>query len=216
MTVGPAGPASLLKGTLMTRTQLTPKKKLAALAAAAATAFALGVAGAAHADTSAPTTSSTTTSSTTPSSTNPSGADGHHGGGPGSGHRGGFGFGDADDLTALATELGVDKSALSTALGAVRDELKPATGARPAPGTRPDVAAMQKQLATTLASKLGISATTVDAALTELRTAHDADRSKAFADRLAQAVKDHKLTQTEADAVTKAAKAGVIGMGGRR
>lgn len=206
----------------MTRTQLTaptpltPKKKLAAVVAAgaAATALALGVAGAAQADTSAPTTP--TTSSTTPSSTNPSGADGRHGGGPGSGHRGGFGFGDADDLTGLATKLGVDKSALSTALAAVRDELKPATGARPAPGTRPDVAAMQKQLATTLASKLGISVTTVDTALTELRTAHDADRSRAFADRLAQAVKDHKLTQTEADAVTKAAQAGVIGMGGRR
>ena len=35
----------------------------------------------------------------------------------------------------------------------------------------------------------------------------------AAADRLDQAVKDGKLTQAEADAVKKAAKAGIIGMG---
>lgn len=196
---------------------MTTKKKLAGVAAAgaAATAIALGASGVAQADTASPTAtastttaSTTTTTATTPTPTNPSGTGDHHGRGPGSGHRGGVG--DAEDLTALATKLGVDKSALSTALGAVRDEL------RPAPGTRPDVDAMQKQVAAALAKKLGVATTKVEAALTELRSAHDTDRSNAFSDRLAQAVKDQKLTQTEADAVAKAAEAGVIGMGGDR
>lgn len=204
---------------------MTTKKKLAGVAAAgaAATAIALGASGVAQADTASPTAPASTMTATTPSPTNPSGTDDHHGRlghlghGPGSGHRGGFG--DAEDRTALATKLGVDKSALRTALGAVRDEMRTTTGTmgtRPAPGTRPDGDAMQKQVATALAKKLGIATTKVEAALTELRSAHDADRSKAFSDRLAQAVKDQKLTQAEADAVAKAAKAGVIGMGGDR
>lgn len=196
---------------------MTTTKKLAGVAAAgaAATAIALGASGVARADTATPTTTASTTAATTSSPTNPSATDGHLGHGLGSGHRGGFG--DDEHLAALATRLGVDKSALSTALGAVRDEMRPTagtTGTRPAPGTRPDVDAMQKQVATALAKKLGIATTKVETALSELRSAHDADLSTAFSDRLAQAVKDQKLTQAEADAVAKAAKVGVIGMGG--
>ncbi len=72
---------------------------------------------------------------------------------------------------------------------------------------------MQDEMASALASKLGIDASKVTTALTELRTAEEADRQKAFDDGLAQAVTDGTLTQADADAVPKARKAGVIGIG---
>lgn len=197
---------------------MTPKKKAVSVAAATAAAAAIGfgVSGAAQADTTTPTPNPTSTS--TQGSTQGSGdlteSSPRAGHGPGGRH--GSGVGRGVDLSSLATKLGVDQTKLETALTAVREEMKPADGAKPDPTAKPDPSVRDNELATELASKLGIDTAKVKAAFTELRTAAEASRTKAFADRLAQAVTDGKLTPAEADAVKKAAKAGVIGMGGDR
>ena len=201
-------------------------KKAAGLAAGAAVALVgLGVSQVARADDATPTPSPSATSN--PGKANPGqgygpgfGPGGRHGGmglGPGMGMGKGLGMGRGmgADLSALATKLGVDETKLKDALKAVRDELR----ASHTPGqgtTKPDPATMQDELATKLASKLGIDAAKVKAALADLRASEQAARQKAFDDKLAKAVTDGKLTQAEADAVKKAAKAGVIGMGGPR
>ena len=76
------------------------------------------------------------------------------------------------------------------------------------------MAARDAALAKSLAASLGIDEAKVTAALDELRTAAQADRAAALKTRLDQAVTDGKLTQAEADAVTKAVQNGVIGGGG--
>ena len=159
----------------------------------------------------------TATPTATPSP-NANGSD-PNGGAPGlrggRGH-GGFGLGLGGDRAALAKELGVSEDKLKTALQNVRDDLRPDKADRPEAGTRPDPDAMQEKFATALAKELGISSAKVTAALDSLKAEHQAERAKEFEARLDQAVKDGKLTQTEADAVLKAAKAGIIGMGGPR
>jgi hypothetical protein len=74
---------------------------------------------------------------------------------------------------------------------------------------------MQAELGKSLASALGIDEAKVTAALDELRTAEPAEHAAALKTRLDKAVTDGKLTQAEADAVTKAVANGVIGGGGR-
>jgi benzoyl-CoA reductase/2-hydroxyglutaryl-CoA dehydratase subunit BcrC/BadD/HgdB len=115
-------------------------------------------------------------------------------------------------LATLATTLGVDETKLKDAIKAVRDEQK---AARQSSGstTKPDPTAMQDEFATKLAAELGIDAAKVKTALADLRAAAQAEHQKAFDDKLAKAVTDGTLTQAEADAVKKAAKAGIIGMG---
>jgi hypothetical protein len=125
-----------------------------------------------------------------------------------------MGRGRGADLSALATKLGVTDAKLRDALSAVRDDLKAARKGAATPRTKPDRATMQDELASKLAAKLGIGVATVKTAMADLRAAHDADEQKAFDDRLAAAVKAGTLTQSESDAVKKAAKAGVIGMRG--
>lgn len=193
---------------------MSTKKKVASLAAAAAAAAAigLGVSGAAQADTTTPPPSPSTSQSAGDSSaTTPQ--DGGRGGGGRHGGPGGFGHGAG--TAELATALGVDEATLKTALGEVAQDRK-ANGPSPSPGTKPDPAARDAELATTLAGKLGIDASKVTAALAQVRAAEEAEHEKAFDDRLAQAVTDQTLTQAEADAVKKAAEAGVIPMGGGR
>ncbi|MBT2530740.1 hypothetical protein J7E83_01100 [Arthrobacter sp. ISL-48] len=175
-------------------------------AAALALGTGIGVAGMASATTTvtpAPSASSTAS----PDGTAPADGGGRHGG------RGGFGGVKAADLAA---KLGVDESKVTDALKAFRDANKPATPpASPAEGTRPDPAATQAALAKSLAASLGIDEAKVTAALDELRTAEQAERAAALKTRLDKAVTDGKLTQAEADAVTKAVQSGVIGGGGR-
>jgi hypothetical protein len=197
-------------------------KKVAGLAAAGAAvaAIGLGVSQVARADDATPTPNPSATS--TPGDATPSqgfGPGGRHGG-PGMGMGVGRGMGLGADLSTLATKLGVDETTLKDALKAVRDELRASRNPGQNPGqgtaTKPDRAAMQDELATKLASKLGIDAAKVKAAFNDLRAADEAARQKAFDDKLAKAVTDGTLTQAEADAVKKAAKAGIIGMGGPR
>ena len=193
-------------------------KKVAGVAVvgAAAAAIGLGVSQGARADdaTTTPTPTATSTQGDPNKGTTDTAAGNGRGWGPGGRHGGGMGpgMGKGVDLAALATKLGVDQTKLEDALKAVRQDLK----AKPTPGqgtaTKPDPATMQDELATKLASELGIDAAKVKAAFADLRAAHEADEQKAFDDRLAQAVKDGTLTQAEADAVKKAAKAGVIDM----
>ena len=137
--------------------------------------------------------------------------------GDGFGPRGGH-QGDRGRLAAqLATKLGVDEAKVTEALQAFREANKPS--APPAEGsteaTRPDCAAMDAALATSLAGKLGIEEAKVTAALSEIRAAARAEHAADLKARLDKAVGDGTLTQAEADAVTKAVEKGVIGGGGR-
>ena len=186
---------------------LSVNKKMASVAAAGAAAavIGLGVSQVARAD-DAGTPTPSPTATTTPGTSAPG-----QGWGPGARHGGpGRMMGMRADLSALATKLGVDQAKLADALKAVRAELR----AERAAGTRPDRATLQDEVATKLAARLGVDAAKVKGAIADVRAAHRAEVQKAFDDRLAQAVKDGKLTQAEADAVKKAAQAGVIGMGG--
>jgi hypothetical protein len=197
---------------------INKKASIAAVGAAVAV-IGLGVTQVARADDTTSTTTPTATATSTQGDPNKGTTDAAPGNGrgwgPGGRHGGmGPGMGKGVDLAALATKLGVDQTTLENALKAVRQDLKASRTPGQGTATKPDPATMQDELATKLASKLGIDAATVKAAFADLRAAHEADEQKAFDDRLAQAVKDGKLTQAEADAVKKAAQAGVIDMDG--
>ncbi|WP_255767909.1 hypothetical protein [Pseudarthrobacter sulfonivorans] len=194
----------------------TRRITLGLAAAALALGAGIGVAGVASATTTPTPAPSAGSSTSTDGSTGTAPTDGRGGRGGHGGH-GGFGFG-GEDATELATKLGVDQTKLTDALKAFRDANKPAAGTgkgTSADGTRPDPAAMQAELAKSLAASLGIDEAKVTAALEELRTAEQTEHAAALKTRLDKAVTDGKLTQAEADAVTKAVQNGVIGGGGR-
>ncbi|MGO4250081.1 hypothetical protein AB4Y87_23040 [Paenarthrobacter sp. RAF54_2] len=134
----------------------------------------------------------------------------------GHGRPGGHGP-DRGQLAAdLAAKLGVDEAKVTDALKAFREANKPTTPpTQGTEGTKPDRTAQEAAMAKSLAAALGIDESKVTAALQEIRTAAQEERAAALKTRLDKAVTDGKLTQAEADAVTKAVEAGVIGGGGR-
>jgi len=179
------------------------------LAATATGALALGVglglAGLASADpTTSPSPSPSASASASPST--PSGGTGDHRGGRGGGVR-------EDGLASqLADKLGVDQAKVETALQDYREANRPATRqARDTADKTEDDAALAKALA----KALDVDQAKVTAALAEIRTARQAERDQAVEDRLATAVTDGTLTQAEADAVKKAADAGIVRVGRR-
>ena len=174
--------------------------RTAAAVATGAVALGLGL-GAAGLASAAPTPapSPSTSSTAGPGTADP--GEGRHGR---HGHRDGL----AQDL---ADKLGVDVAKVRTALQSYRDAHRPTTP--PEPGTRPEVD--ETALAKALADALGVEEAKVRTALTEIRTAHEAEREQAVTDRLAAAVRAGTLTQAEADAVKKAADAGIVHVRGR-
>ncbi|MFC7546214.1 hypothetical protein [Plantactinospora sp. GCM10030261] len=105
----------------------------------------------------------------------------------------------------------------------------PSTSASPdasAEAGKGDRAARQTAFTEALAKELGVPTDKVQAALEKVREQlkpadrperakpDQADRRAALAERLAQGVKDGKLTQEQADAITAAVEAGVFPAGG--
>lgn len=191
-------------------------KTTAVVAVAAAAAIGVGAVGVARADDGATATPSPTSTA----------APGHFRG-MGMGHLGEGGMGHGarlDELaSALASRLGVDETKVKNALTAARADLKGTFKAQRQKGERPteaDRTAAQEAFATAVAKQLGIDAAKVKSALADVeqqfRTQRLAEHEADLKARLDQAVTDGKLTRAEADAVLKAAKAGVIGFGGGR
>ncbi|KQR73866.1 hypothetical protein ASF98_22025 [Arthrobacter sp. Leaf337] len=188
----------------------TKRITLGLTAGALALGAGLGVTGMASAA-ETPTPSATASAESTASTDGSAATD--------SGKRGGHKGGDRGQLAAdLATKLGVEEAKVTEAIQSFRDANKPtaaADGTAPAEGTKPDRSAMDAAMAKSLAESLGVEESKVTAALEEIRAAGQAERAAALKTRLDTAVTDGKLTQAEADAVTKAVEAGVIGGGGR-
>ncbi|WP_034593934.1 hypothetical protein [Hamadaea tsunoensis] len=166
------------------------KKRIAILGAGGVLALGLAAPAVAYAadSTPSPSTSSSSQSSSSQSSASQSSASqssSSQSSQSPSSQAGHRGADQGEFAKALAKELGVDEQKVSDALTKVREQLKPQGGD-------------QKS-----GDRKGDQSPKPDAA----------DRAAKLKERLAQAVKDGKLTQAEADAITKAAEAGVL-MGG--
>ncbi|MGQ5262304.1 hypothetical protein ACTWLT_16275 [Micromonospora sp. ZYX-F-536] len=130
-------------------------------------------------------------------------------------------------LAGLATAgvLGVGVAAPTMAFAADAGTPTPSASSS-ADGSGTSKADRQGEFAEALAKELGVSTDKVTAALEKVREQQRADRPErpstedrqaALKERLDQAVKDGKLTQEQADAITKAVEAEVFpGPGGHR
>ncbi|MFV0405274.1 MAG: hypothetical protein ACK5LN_00365 [Propioniciclava sp.] len=170
-----------------------------ALAASALTIG--GVAAATLAQAEPSTTPSPSTSSPATPADSPEPDRGHHRGDRGQRLAGG-----------LAEKLGLEETAVAEALRNAH-EARPAK--TPGASDAERTAALDTYLET-VAAELGIPTDDLRAAWDELRSQDSADRLASLTTRLDQAVSDGTLTQAEADAVQKAAEAGIIGYGGGR
>lgn len=185
------------------------KAIVAATTVALAAGIGLGITNLASAETPSPTPSPSASSDA--NKPGRGGEWGHRMGGEGRGRHGDRG----QDLSALATKLGVDETKLADAVKKVRNDLKPSSTDRgkDRDQSRADWEAARAEreaaFAKALASELGIDQAKVSKALEELRTERQAERTAADKAVLDQAVKDGKLTQAEADAVAKAADLGI-------
>lgn len=137
-------------------------------------------------------------------------------------------------LAGLATAgvLGVGIAAPTMAFAADGGTPTPSAGSTTNGDAQQKAAGHQGKFAEKLAKELGVPTDKVTAALKKLRDEHKADRPQRpsakdrqarlkdrqarLKERLDQAVKDGKLTQEQADAITKAVEAGVFpgGAGG--
>ncbi|MEU4679982.1 hypothetical protein [Micromonospora sp. NPDC023737] len=124
-------------------------------------------------------------------------------------------------LAGLATAgvLGVGIAAPTMAFAADGGTPAPSAGSTTDGGAHQKAAGHQGKFAEKLAKELGVPTDKVTAALKKLRDQHKADRPQRpsaeerqarLKERLDQAVKDGKLTQEQADAITKAVEAGVF------
>lgn len=128
----------------------------------------------------------------------------------GPGDRGGAGFQLRFGGEDLAEALGVSQERLRDAMEAVRDEVRPTE--RPAgPPGEAGMEALQDRLAAALAKELDLTQAKVEAALEEVRSAHEAQRRTHLSDRLDEAVEDGDLTAGDKASVLKAFDAGVLG-----
>lgn len=178
-----------------------PSKKTAVAVAAGVLALGagVGIAGVAAADpTPTPNPTTTASGSVTPGTDRPGGG----------GRRGG-GVRDGARVTELAGKL-VTEEQLIEALRAIRAENRSTT-----PPTDQTRAQRDAALAKALAEKLKLDEAEVTSALAEIRAATLAEQAAALKSRLDAAVADGKLTQAEAEAVTKAVEKRVIGGGFR-
>lgn len=189
----------------------TKKVGLAVASSALVIGAGVGMAGVAFAE---PTPGTPSSSATTSPSGAPTGAptDGTEQGGPGErgpkGDRGPGGGLPGASAEALAEKLGISEDTVTEAVTTVREAQREA-------GKDTDQTPEEREAAmtTALAKELGVSEEKLTTALEELRSEHQAEEKAALKERLDQAVTDGKLTQAEADAVAKAAEAGVIGYG---
>lgn len=180
-------------------------------------AAALIAAGAVAGGATAATLSANAADDTGSSSDSASATAGERGpGGPG-GPWGGHGHGGFMDAAALADALGVSEDELRDALDAVREEMGPDAGGRPADGERPALpsdeerAEREAAFVAALAKELGLEESKVSDALESLRASARAERRTELSERLDQAVEDGDLSDADKASVLKAYDAGVLG-----
>lgn len=157
-----------------------------------------------------PTPTPSSSSSATPG-TAPDGAEHGPRGGRGPGGPGGPGR-HGEMAAELAKILGVDEAKVTAALEELRKEGGPGRPPKDAERAAPKEGAgpAEQERAEALATKLGLTADKVTAALETLHRQHEAAAEAVIAERLKAAVTAGTLTQAESDAVLKAYRAGLI------
>ena len=123
------------------------------------------------------------------------------------------GVGAQEQVASLAIALDVDKDKLAEALTAYRSEHAPTVRGRDM--TDEARTAEHKALAKYLVEKLGVNEDVAFKALEGMDETRQAARTTQVTDRVAQAVKDGKLTPEQADAIKAAHDSGAMGGFGR-